>query len=289
MRSIDHLVLPVTTLALARSRLTSLGFTVAPDAQHPFGTGNCCVFFQDHTFLEPITIVDRMAADIAASERVTFVKRMKRFTERQGEGFAMVALRSDDAEADRAAFEAAGLGGGPVFRFARTAKLPDGTEREIGFALASVEFPAAGDAGFFTSQHLAEGVLFQPAFVEHPNGALGVSAVSAVAENPADFHILLEGATGQRELRTTSFGIEAEVDGQTFLILTPDGFRARYATEAPNPRRGLRFAAFDLKVLDIERAAGYAGRAAKREEGRIVVPPGPGLAAVVAFRSVEDG
>ena len=69
MRSIDHLVLPVTTLTLARSRLTSLGFTVAPDAQHPFGTGNCCVFFKDRTYLEPITIVDRTAADMAAAER----------------------------------------------------------------------------------------------------------------------------------------------------------------------------------------------------------------------------
>jgi Glyoxalase-like domain len=289
MRLIDHLVLPVTTLTLARSRLTGLGFVVAPDAQHPFGTGNCCVFFQNHTFLEPITIVDRMAADMAAAEHVTFVTRMKRFTERQGEGFAMVALQSDDAEADHAAFEGAGLGGGPVHRFSRIAKLPDGTEREIGFALASVEFPAAGDASFFTSQHLAKGVLFQPAFVDHPNGALGVSAVSAVAENPADFHILLEGATGQRELRTTSFGIEAEVDGETFFILTPAGFRARYEIDPPNPRRGMRFAAFELKVLDLERAARYAGRAAKRGEGRVVVPPAPGLNAIVAFRRTEDG
>ena len=152
MRSIDHLVLPVTTLTLARARLTGLGFTVAPDAQHPFGTGNCCVFFEDRTFLEPITIVDRMAADMAAAERVVFVKRVKRFTERQGSGFAMVALKSDDAEADRAAFEAAKMDGGPVFRFARMAKLPDGSEREVGFAIANAEFPAAQDAAFFACQ-----------------------------------------------------------------------------------------------------------------------------------------
>lgn len=288
MRPIDHLVLPVTTLALARARLTSLGFTVAPDAQHPFGTGNCCVFFRDRTFLEPITIVDRMAADMAAAEGVVFVKRMKRFTERQGEGFAMVALKSDDAEADCAAFEAAEMDSGPVFRFSRIATLPEGTEREVGFALANAAFPAAPDASFFACQHLAKDVLFQPGYLEHPNGAEGISALAAVAENPADFHILLEGVTGQRELRSTSFGVEADVDGQLFLILTPAGFRARYGIDAPNPRRGMRFAAFDLKVLDIERAASYAGRAAKREDGSIVVPPAPGLNAVVAFRSAED-
>ena len=92
MHLIDHLVLPVTTLALARSRLTGLGFTVAPDARHPFGTGNCCVFFENRTYFEPITILDRAAADIAAAEGVFFVRRIKRFTERQGEGFAMLAL-----------------------------------------------------------------------------------------------------------------------------------------------------------------------------------------------------
>jgi Glyoxalase-like domain len=290
MRSIDHLVLPVTTLMLARTRVTNLGFTVAPDAQHPFGTGNCCVFFRDRTFLEPITIVDRAATDMAAAEGVVFVKRMKRFTERQGEGFAMVALKSDDAEADQAAFAATEMDAGPVFRFSRLARLPDGTEREVGFAIANVEFPAAGDAGFFVCQHLAKDALFPPILIEHPNGVVGTMAVAAVAENPADFHILLEAVMGQRELRVTSFGVEAQIGGgATFLILTPEGFHARYGLDAPNPRRGLRFAAVDLRVLDIERAARCAGRAAKRWDGLIVVPPAPGLHAVIAFRSEEDG
>ncbi|HWT31341.1 MAG TPA: VOC family protein, partial [Propylenella sp.] len=71
---------------LARSRLTSLGFNVAPDARHPFGTGNALVFFADRSFLEPITIVDRGAADMAAAEGFFFVRRIKRYTERQGEG-----------------------------------------------------------------------------------------------------------------------------------------------------------------------------------------------------------
>jgi Glyoxalase-like domain len=289
MRSIDHLVLPTTTLTLARSRLVSLGFTVAPDAEHPFGTGNCCVFLKDRTYLEPITIVDRAATDNAAAEGVLFVKRIKRFSERQGEGFAMVALESEDAEADRAAFEAAGIGDGPVYRLQRMARLPDGSEREIGVAVANAEFPSAPDASFFACQHFSKDTLFQPPYLEHANGALGISAVAAVAENPADFHILLTAATGQRELRTTSFGVEAEVGGRTLHILTPAGFRARYDLDAPNPRRGMLFAAFELKVLDLDRAAGYGGRSAKRHEDRVVVPPASGLNAVVAFRSAEDG
>ncbi|MEO1399011.1 MAG: VOC family protein, partial [Pseudomonadota bacterium] len=39
-RSIDHLVFPVADIGAARERYTQLGFTVAPDGKHPFGTEN---------------------------------------------------------------------------------------------------------------------------------------------------------------------------------------------------------------------------------------------------------
>src|SRR5687767_5209912 len=198
-RPLDHIALPVTTLSLGRSRVTSLGFTVAPDARHPFGTGNCCVFFKNRTYLEPITVLDRGAADMAAAEGVYFVRRLKRYTERNGEGFAMLAFRTDDAERDQAEFEKAGIAAGPVLRFARNAVLPDGSEREIGVVLAFAEDGGAPDATLFACQHLAPDILFQPPYMEHPNGAIGIVATTAVAENPADFHILLSAATAERE------------------------------------------------------------------------------------------
>jgi hypothetical protein len=290
MRPIDHLVLPVTTLTLARARLTSLGFRVAPDAQHPFGSGNCCVYFGNRTYLEPITILDRAAADLAAATGNTFVKRLKRFSERRkGEGFAMVALKSDDAARDMLAFAEAGLAVGEVLSFERVATLPDGSERELGFALAFADEPSAPDAAFFACRHLAPEALFQPEYLEHPNGARGVASVVAVAENPADFHILLTAVTGQRELRSTSFGVEAVVDGQDVSILTPAGFRARYGVEPPDPRRGLLLAAFDIVVSDMGVAFARLGRDAARHEDRLVVRPGPGLAAVMGVREANDG
>jgi hypothetical protein len=154
--------------------------------------------------------------------------------------------------------------------------------------VAFADFPAAPDATFFVCQHLAADVLFQPAYLEHPNGALGINVVAAVAENPADFRTMRTVATGQRELKSSESGLEAEVDGQSVLILTREAFRARYDIDPPNPRRGLRFAAFEITVSDLDRAARYAGSAAKRHEDRIVVPAAPGLGAVVAFRRVLD-
>lgn len=284
IRQIDHLVFPVTTLMLARLRLTGLGFTVAADARHPFGTGNCCVFFRDRTCLEPITILDRTLADMAAAEGFAFVKRLKRFTERQGEGFAMVALRSGDAEADRVLFEKAGVGSQSVHRFSRMARLPDGSEREVGFVVTFADFPAAPDATFFVCQHLAADVLFQPGYLEHANGAVGISAVVAVAEKPDDFRAMLSTATGQQEVETSDGGLEAKVNGQSLVILSRENFRARYDIEPPSPRRGLLFAAVEIEVLDLDRAKGYAGSAARRREDAVVVPAAPGFGAVIAYR-----
>lgn len=263
---------------------------MAPDARHPFGSGNCCVFFENRTYLEPIAILDRTVADIAAATGNVFIKRLKRYAERRkSEGFAMLALKSEDAEADHAAFDKAGVGAAGPLEFKRVAAMPDGSEQEIGFKLAFAEQGGARDAAFFACQHLAPDVLFQAEYLKHPNGARGVSAVVAVAENPADFHILLTAATGQRELRTTSFGVEAAVDGQAIAILTPAGFRARYGVEPPDPRRGLLFAAFDLMVSDIDAAQRRFGAAAVRHEERVVVKAAPGFGAIMAARSVDNG
>ena len=57
-KPLDHVVLPVADLGVARARLTALGFTVAPDGLHPFGTANCCVYLADGTFLEPLAVGD---------------------------------------------------------------------------------------------------------------------------------------------------------------------------------------------------------------------------------------
>jgi hypothetical protein len=288
MRPVDHLVLPVTTLTLARSRLTGLGFTVAPDARHPFGTGNCCVFFKNLTYLEPITILDRNLADMAAAEGGFFVKRLKRYTERQGEGFAMAALKGDDANGDRARFEAAGLSGGPVFRFSRMAAQADGSETEIGVALAYADHPSAPDATLFTCQHLAPDVLFQPPFLEHSNGALGITSVAAVAESPAEYGSFL-GAVTSAEVTESPSEVKANGSGQSVSVLTPSAFSERYGIAAPDPRRGLLLTGFDIAVEDLDRAIGFAGPTAQRCGDRVVVPAGPGLGAVLAFRMQDHG
>ena len=287
MRPLDHLVLPVTALALARSRLTGLGFTVAPDAHHPFGTGNCCVFFPNRTYLEPITVLDPAAGDLAAAEGTFFISRLKRFVEGRGEGFAMLAFRSEDAERDLRVLQQSELAAGPVFRFSRRAAQPDGSEAEVGVVLAYADDPRAPDTTLFCCQHLAADALFAPAYLEHQNGALGVAAVAAVAEDPAEFLELLSAAAGGEVAEDEGGAFVATLDGQRVSILTPGRFRERYGLDAPDPGRGLLLAAFDILVTDLDRAIGYAGPLAMRKGDQIVVPPSPGLGAVLTFRAAD--
>jgi hypothetical protein len=74
-RALDHLVLPVHALDEARARLTRLGFTVAPDARHPFGTENACVFFADNTYLEPLGVASREECEAAVGKLAALTRR----------------------------------------------------------------------------------------------------------------------------------------------------------------------------------------------------------------------
>ena len=111
-RLLDHLVLPVTDLATARERYAQLGFTVAADALHPFGTENACVFLADKTYLEPLGIAKREECEAAALAGNVFVARDQAYRFRRGhDGFSAVVLSSDDAAADHARFAQSGYFG----------------------------------------------------------------------------------------------------------------------------------------------------------------------------------
>lgn len=109
---LDHLVLPTGSLEVARARLTSLGFVVAPTGIHPFGTENCCVFLADGTYLEPLAIGSEQAAIEAAAAGNVFVARDRAYRESRGdEGFSAVVLGTGNADADHVRYVEAGLSG----------------------------------------------------------------------------------------------------------------------------------------------------------------------------------
>jgi hypothetical protein len=136
-RLLDHCVLPVPSLAVARKRYEALGFTVAPQGTHPFGTINSCVYFADDTFLEPLAVGDAAKVRDAIGSRNVFVARDALYRQAIGEdGFSALVFKTDDAKADHAGFEEADVSAGPVLDFSRAFVDPTGKSGKVSFRLA---------------------------------------------------------------------------------------------------------------------------------------------------------
>jgi len=284
---IDHLVLPVRELDIARARYQALGFTVAADARHPFGTENACVFFQNRTYLEPLAVADRIEMEENARKGLEFLRRYDAYRFRNGrDGFAMLALHSPDAVADLERFREAGFDGREVFAFEREAEAADGAKTTIGVRLAFLRDERAPDATLFCCQHINTEVFWAPEKTTHPNGAIGVGDVVLVEENPADFQYDLELVAHERSIRSSSLGIHADLPRGSVSIITPSAFRMIFGHEAPGSGRGFKLSAFVVEVADLGLVKDILARngvAGEERGGRVFVAPAPGQGTVIVF------
>lgn len=288
---IDHLVLPVSSLKSARARYQQLGFTVAEDRQHPFGTENACIFFQDGTYLEPIAVGDREAVQQAVCEDNVLVRQVDSFRFRHGEGFAMAGLTSSDAHGDHARIAQNCFGKGPVLEFSRKATSHSGPETTLSVRLVPASDHRAPDAMIFLCEHVTPRTEWMPKNPHHLNGVLGVTGIYMEETNPADFQYYLEVTTGQRSISATSLGIEAELPNGRVAILTPAGMAAKFGAGDNQATRGLRLRALTLAVGDLDALCGLldANAISHLAMGSwIVVPPAPGQGAIIAFHGPMD-
>lgn len=285
VRAIDHLVLPVVDLETARTRLETIGFSVAPSARHPFGTANCCVFFADGTYLEPLSVYSREMTLAAARAANMFVARDHAFRFRNGpNGLSAVVLKSSSAGADHARYTAEGLSGGPMLSFSRPVLQPDGSEATASFHLAFAADLRAPDFFFFACERV-NAAPFPPA-PAHPNGVVGLKAVVLSEENPSDFQELVQLVLASRETRAHSFGLDVPAAHGAISVLTPEGLQALFGVPARCSGRGLFGEGFVLQVASLEETAKClvdSGVEFIRNAGRLVVPPQAGQGAFIAF------
>ncbi|MCP8893444.1 VOC family protein [Shinella daejeonensis] len=286
-RPIDHLVLPVADLELARKRLTQLGFTVAKDARHPFGTENCCVFLGDGSYIEPLGIANREECEEAARLGNTFVARDQAFRFRCGlEGFSAIAMASDDARADDARYAAAGLRGGDALDFSRDMALPDGSSATGSFRLAFAADARAPDFFFFASQRVVPLPADRSSLDVHDNGVSALTEAVLFEQNPTDFQYLLQEATDEREVEALSFGMSVETPRGRITVLNEAGLHGFYGLTPPATDRGLKGMALVFRVADLsecrklftQRGVSFAER-----DGRLHVAAAPGQGVLFVF------
>jgi catechol 2,3-dioxygenase-like lactoylglutathione lyase family enzyme len=286
-RAFDHLVLCVDDLDAARDAYEALGFTTTPKAVHPFGTGNVLVQLQG-CFLELLAVVDPQKITGPASGHFSFGDYTRRFLGGR-QGFSMLALRTRDAAADRAAFAAAGLDTYPLFEFERQAKAPDGSAVTVGFSLAFVTDPRMPEAVFFCCRHRHPPEFFwKPAYQNHANRAVAVREVIMVADDPhgfAEFFARLQGETAVhagKDTLTVRFGPDR------IVMLTPGRFAERFPGTAPTQARSAPgFAGFQVEVPDIgrlrERLHHRDVRFREDESRRLRIDPEHAFGTVIEF------
>lgn len=234
-RMLDHLVLPVGDLAVARQRLETLGFTVAADALHPFGTENACIFLADKTYLEPLGIANREECEAAALAGNVFVARDQAYRFRRGQdGFSAVVLSSDDAAAVHARLRKAGLSAGEMLEFSRPMTLPDGSQATGSFRLAFAADLRSPDFFFFTCQRVTPLPSDRSALETHANSVTGISEVVLSEPNPTDFQYVLQEAVDEREVSAHSFGMDIETrNGVKISVLNQAGMSGFFDRKTP--------------------------------------------------------
>jgi hypothetical protein len=286
IRPIDHIVLPVKELTGARTRLSALGFTVAPDALHPFGTSNACIFLADGSYLEPLGIASRRNAGAAAKRGNVFTARDIAFrSSRNREGLSALVAASEDAGADHVRLQESGVSAGEMLEFSRPMRLPDESEAEASFRLAFAGDERSPDFFLFSCQRINALAIDRRELEFHSNAVTGLSEVILSAPAPADFIHLLE----------TVFEAEADVGDTGFQLITRNAsirvlpnqeLSAEFALPVDPKLNGLTgraiiFKTADLAVTEITLAANDV--AFIRREGRVLVSAAPGQGVLFGF------
>jgi hypothetical protein len=283
-RPIDHCVLPTADLRTARKRLTALGFTVAPNGLHPFGTENCCVYFADGTFIEPLAVTDPVKAGIASMRGNVFTARDAAFRYRLGEeGFSALVFGSEDAAADYREFARAGISAGRILNFSRPFVDAGGRSDTASFKLAFAADLRAPDAFFVTCERVNAPAVDRSALQKHKNGVRRIEAIVLEAPEPADFAAFLQHVVCARP--------EQAPDGLRFAAANGEVLVRRSAKPRGRPTPGLRLEEIVFGVESLDKVVSVFDTSAIRhhvaDAGRLTVPRAAGQGATFVFQALS--
>jgi len=276
MKGINHLVLASIDLEAQRSAYQTLGFTVKPRGQLPFGISNSVVQLQGN-YLELLSVTGDVPEH--SPGHFSFGAFNRDYLARH-EGFSMLVLDTPDARADIVSWRAAGLRAYEPFDFSKMASTHDGENVNLSFSLAFVSHPAAPWFGVFACQYGRPEFYAQRQYLNHPNAASTVQDVwitGGAAQDLADFMSKVTGAS------SVSKGADLTVlqtPTGAIILARPNAFEAAFGVAAPHPEDGPHLAGFTVGCRTI---AHVATLGLPKIGGRYIVPPSRGFGAAIGF------
>lgn len=153
---IDHVVLPVADLAAAGAGFEAAGFVVTPETRHSpaMGTANRCIMLEG-SYIELMAVVTETPANLPWRRRIE-----------NGPGLGGIALASKDIEATAVDLAARHIRAEPVRHFSRATEAG-----ELRFSVIRIDPAETPGLQCLVCQHHTPDLLWQPAFLNHPNGA----------------------------------------------------------------------------------------------------------------------
>ena len=166
IQGIDHLVIVVNDLDQAAKDYRQLGFNVVPGGQHPVGSHNALISFQDGSYLEIIAFY-REAADHRWWAPLS-----------KGERLVDYCLQTDDLRGDTEKLKDAGVVINDPVPWSR--KRPDGYELKWRLSLATGNHRGVAP---FLIEDITPRTERIPQQFTHANGVTGITGITvAVAE-----------------------------------------------------------------------------------------------------------
>ena len=211
LKGIDHLVVAVPDLDVARKSYEALGFTVVPGGRHPVGTHNALIAFADGAYVELIAFYE------ANPSHKWWAPLQK------GGGLVDFCMQTDDLAGDTAAFRRAGV--------AIDDPAPLSRVRPDGYRLAWVlSIPRAGQRGVapFLIQDETPREERIPRQTTHANGVTGIGTVTVAVTDVAPVRTWYADVLGRPGRDVGRQDLDAEgvaftVGPHTLEFVTPRG------------------------------------------------------------------
>lgn len=264
---LDHLIIGVRDLEAARAGWARLGFNSTPRGRHVgWATANYCIMFE-RDYLELLGIVDPEA----------FSNGLDRQLDEAGEGLLGIALGTTDPAATAAAWQAAGLASAaprPLTRQLESETPP----LELQFTNVMLDPAERAGLNLFACAHLTPGPMRRPAWLRHPNGAVGLAGLTVIADAVEPLAELFARLVGSAALTRTDRVRAVQTGTCPIVLATPEdaallhpGFALPTAAPAP------RLAVLEVAVADPDVSARFLDRQGvphdRDSDGAVLVAP----------------